>query len=245
VKTKYFDMARKKRTSEDYYTVFYNSNLTESFKLSIQYKKTKNKSSLIIYSESILYNDSGIDFNIISKNGNSPLCFNIGKNLYLMSSQIEDFKKVWIKLNNEQFTSKEISLNKIIEANPVYILNLKNNENILKLIIKSNISYISIRNNPNFKKNIMTMIYKIYSTYRIINLLTSKKIVIAEENSNNKIIVGPLKEVNFYFFGKEKNIPLSLGLLNENNNKCSPFIECKFSSYGIFSYCIEETLINI
>ena len=89
------------------------------------------------------------------------------------------------------------------------------------------------------------MIYKIYSTYRIINLLTSKKIVIAEENTNNKIIVGPLKEVNFYFFGKEKNIPLSLGLLNENNNKCSPFIECKFSSYGIFSYCIEKTLINI
>ena len=220
VKTKYFDMLRKKRTSKNYYTVFYNSNVTESFKLSIQYKKIKNKSSLIIYSESILYNDSGIDFNIISKNGNSPLCFNIGKNLYLMSNQI-------------------------IEANPVYKLNLKNNENILKLIIKSNISYISIRNNPHFKKNIMTMIYKIYSTYRIINLLTSKKIVIAEENSNNKIIVGPLKEVNFYFFGKEKKIPLSLGLLNESNNKCSPFIECKFSSYGIFSYCIEETLINI
>ena len=245
VKTKYFDMAKKKRTSEDYYTVFYNSNKTESFKLSIQYKKTKNKSSLIIFSESILYNDSGIDFNIISKNGNSPLCFNIGKNLYLLSSQIEDIKKVWIKLNNEQFTSKEISLHKIIEANPVYKLNLKNNEYILKLIIKTTISYISIRNNPNFKKNIMTMIYKICSTYRIINLLTSKNIVIAEENSDNKIIVQYLKEVNFYFFWKEKNTPLSLGLLNVNNNKCSPFIECNFSSYGIFSYCIEKTLFNI
>ena len=245
VKTKYFDIAKKKRTSEDYHTVFYNSNKSESFKLLLQYKKTKNKSSLIIFAESILYNDSGIDFNITSKNGNSPLCFNIGKNLYLLSSQIEDIKKVWIKLKNEKFESKEISLNKIIEANPVYKLNLKNKEYILKLIIKTSISYISIRNNPNFKKNIMTMIYKIYSTYRITNLLTSKNVVIAEENSNNKIIVGILKEVNFNFFGKENNIPLSLGLLNENNNKCSPFIECKFSSYGIFSYCIEKTLFNI
>ena len=245
VKTKYFDNAQKKQTSENYYTVFYNSDKTESFKLSIQYKKTKNKSSLIIFSDSILYNESGIDLNISSKNGNSPLCFNIGKNLYLMSSQIEDIKKVWIKLSTEKFKSKEISLKTIIEAKPGYQLDLGNNDYKLKLFIKTSISYISIRNNPNFRKNIMTMIYKICSPYRITNLLTSNNIVIKEENSNNKIIIEPLKEVNFHFFGKESNTPLSIGLLNVNNNKCSPFIEFNFSSYGIFSFCIESTLFNI
>jgi hypothetical protein len=162
-----------------------------------------------------------------------------------MSSEIEDIEKAWIQLQNEKYTSNRISLDDIIEGKPYYNLTLLKNEYKINLIIKTMMSYISIRNNPNFKKNIMTMIYKIYSTYRITNLLTSNNIVIAEENSNNKIIVRYLKEANFNFFGKENNIPLSLGLLNVNNNKCSPFIECKFSSYGIFSYCIEKTLFSI
>ena len=43
------------------------------------------------------------------------------------------------------------------------------------------ISYISIRNNPNFKESIMTIIYKIYPVCKITNLLTSKNIFICEK----------------------------------------------------------------
>ena len=246
INTKYFNMAKKKKAANDYYTIFYNENKTQSFKLSLQYNKTKNIRLLMIYSEYILYNDSGIDFNIISKNENSPLCFNIGNKMYLISSQIEDIKNVWMQLKNDKFISNQITLDDIIEAKPFYNLKLENNSYKLNLIIKTMMSYISIRNNPNFKENIMTMIYKIYPICRITNLLTSKNILICEENNkNNYIIINSLRQVNFNFFEKGRDIILSIGLLNFDDNKCSPLLKFKLSAYGIFTFCIEDTLFNI
>ena len=246
VNTKYFKMTKINQSGNNYFTMFYNKNKTQSFKLSLQYNKSKNRNVLIIYSEYILYNECGIDFNIISKNENSPLCFNIGNQLYLISSQINDIKKVWIQLKNEKYTSNKITLDDIIEAKPYYNLKLENNEYKLDLIIRTNMSYISIRNNPNFKENIMTMIFKIYPICRVTNLLTSKNVLICEEkNKNNYIIIKTLKQINFNFFEKGKNIALSLGILNINDNKCSPLIQFKLTSFGIFSFCVENTLFNI
>ena len=246
VNTKYFQMAEKNEGGSHYFTTFYDINKTKSFKLSIQYNKSKNTNILIIYAESILYNNSGIDFDIISKNGNSPLCYYIGNKYYLISSKIEDMKKVWIQLKNERFISNKITLGDIIEANPFYKLKLQKNEYNLDLIIKSMMSYISIRNNPNFKENIMTMIYKIYPICKITNLLSSKNIIICEENNkNNYIIINSFKEINFNFFDKGKNITLLLGFLNLGNNKCSPLVKFKLTTYGIFSFCIENILFNI
>ena len=244
--TKYFKIGEKNESEKNIYTTFYNSRKTQFFKLSIQYNKNKNTKILIIYSESILYNCSGIDFNINSKNIENRLCFDIGNKLYLMSSEIEDIEKAWIQLQNEKYTSNRISLDDIIEGKPYYNLILLKNENKINLIIKTMMSYISIRNNPNFKENIMTMIYKIYPTYRIINLMTSKNILIREEkNKNNYIIINSLKKIDFNFFEKGKNVSLLLGLLNLDDNKCSPFIKIEITSLGIYSYCIENILFNI
>ena len=68
-------------------------------------------------------------------------------------------------------------------------------------------SYIAIRNNPNFKENIMTMIYKIYPFCRITNLLTSRNLFIGDESDkNNSIIINSFRETCFNFFDKGKNI---------------------------------------
>ena len=243
---KYFKIGKKNESEKNNYTTFYNSSKTQYFKLSIQYNKNKNTKLLIIYSESILYNCSGIDFKVISKNKDNPLCFNIDNKLYLMSSEIDDIEKAWIQLQNEKYISNRISLDDIIEGKPFYNLNLQKNDYKINLIIKTMMSYISIRNNSNFKENIMTMIYKIYPTYRIINLMTSKNILIREEkNKNNYIIINSLKQVDFNFFEKGKNVSLLLGLLNYKDNKCSPLLKIEITSLGIFSYCIENTLFNI
>ena len=107
-------------------------------------------------------------------------------------------------------------------------------------------SYISIRNNPNFKESIMTIIYKIYPVCKITNLLTSKNIFICEEkNQKNSIIVNSLKQINFNFFGKEIEIPLLIGLLIINNDKNGPLVLFKLKAYVIYSFCIENTLFNI
>ena len=181
INTKYFKMNSKREKGNHYFTKFYNNNKSKSFKLSIRYNKSKNTNLLIIYAESLIYNDSGINFEIISKNENSPLCFNIGNNLNLISSQIEDIQKVWIQLKSEKFISTKITLHDIIKANPYYKLKLEKNEYKLNLILKKMMSYISIRNNPNFKESIMTIIYKIYPVCKITNLLISKNIFICEK----------------------------------------------------------------
>ena len=246
VSTKYFKMTKKQESGNHYFTIFYNQDKTQSFKLSIQHNKSKNTNLLIIYSDSILYNDSGNDFIIKSKYENSPLCFDIGNKLYLISNQIKDIKKAWIQLANNKFVSKNITLDEIIESKPFYKLKLEKNEFHLDLIIKTSISFIPIRNNPSFKENIMTMIYRIYPICRISNLLKSKNIFISEKNNNNnKIIINTLQQINFNFFEKGNNIVLLIGLLNIGDNKCTPPLEFKLTQYGIFSFCRENFLFNI
>ena len=243
---KYFEMNEKNEEGNHYYTIFSNESKTQSFKLSIRYNKSINTNLLIIYSESILYNDSGVDFYIKSQNENNPFCFDIGNKLYLISSQIKDIKKAWIQLTNNKYSSNRITLDDIIESKPSYKLDLENNENKLNLILKANMSFISIRNNPSFKENIMTMIYRIYPLCRITNLLKSKNILICERSNKNKsIVISPLQQINFNFFEKGRNTTLSIGLLNIGGSECTPPVEFKVRKYGIFSFCRDNTLFNI
>ena len=236
----------KEEGKDNYFSIFRNKDKTKSFKLSIQYKTSKNTRFLIIYTESFLYNYSGIDFDINSQNEGNPLLFKLENKLYLISTKIDNIKNAWIQLKNNKYISNRIILDDIIQANPYYKFKLTNDENILNLSIKKEISNIAIRNNPNFKYNITIMTYKIYPFCRIINLLTSKNILIAEENNKrNCIIINTLKEISFNFFEKGKNTSLLIGLLNIDNNKCSPLIKFKLSSFGIYSFCLENTLFNV
>ena len=246
VKTKYFKANIEQDNGNNYYTIFSNNDKTKSFKLSIQFNKNENTNLLIIYSESLLYNDSGIKFDIISQIESNPLCFNLGNNLYLLTSKIDNIKNAWIQLRNDKFITNRIILDDIMQANPCYLLKLIKNDYILNLFIKKELSYIAIRNNPNFKEKIMTMIFKIYPACRIMNLLTSKDILIAEENNkDNCIRINTLKQVSFNFFEKGKNVNLLLGLLNNKNNNCSALLKLKLNTIGIYSFCIDDFLFNI
>ena len=104
VKTKFFK-ANEKQEEGDYFTNFTNIDNTKYFRLAIQYNKSKNSKLLIIYSESFLYNYSGVDFNIYSDYEENPLIFNLGNNLYLISSKIDNFKNAWIQLKNNKYSS--------------------------------------------------------------------------------------------------------------------------------------------
>ena len=246
LKTKYFKMNLKRDDGNNYYTDFSNKNKTKIIRLALQYNKTKSTKLLIFYSESFFYNYSGVDFNIISQNGDNPFLFYVGNKLYLISSKIDNINNAWIQLRNNRFVSNRILLDDIIQASPCYKLKLFNNEYSLNLSITKQMSYIAIRNNPNFKENIMTMIYKIYPFCRITNLLTSRNLFIGDESDkNNSIIINSFRETCFNFFDKGKNITLLIGLLDLDNRKCGPRIKFKFSSLGIFTFCIENIIFNI
>ena len=62
---------------------------------------------LIFYSESFFYNYSGVDFNIISQNGDNPFLFYVGNKLYLISSKIDNINNAWIQLRNNRFRRNE------------------------------------------------------------------------------------------------------------------------------------------
>ena len=90
------------------------------------------------------------------------------------------------------------------------------------------------------------MVYKIYPFCRITNLLTSKNLLIADESDkNNYIIINYLREKCFNFFEKGKNIILLIGLINTTTNEKSDLIRFKLTSFGIFTFCIENTIFNI
>ena len=245
-KTQFFKINPKQKDINNYFTDFFTKDKSKSFRIKIKYDKTSNTELLIFYSESFLYNCSGVDFEINSQDKENPLLFNLNKNLYLISSKFDYIKNGWIQLKTNRFLSEKILFDEIIKANPYYELKLINNRNILNLSIRKEMSYIPVRNNPHFKEKLMIVIYKIYPFCKIVNLLQSNHLLIAEEKKkNNQIIINSLNEISFNFFEKGKNTPLLIALINTKDNKSSPFIQFKLSSLGIFTFCIENTLINI
>ena len=247
--TKFFKMTNKK--SGDYSTKFFNVLKTTFFNLSLRFKKSDNEKILIIYPDSIIHNNSGVELKINSNYKNKEFCFDIGNNLYIISSKT-NIKEASIQLYNNIFTSKQIILDSIIEANPYYILNMErylNDDTKLKttLILKKTMSYIEIRNNPSFKENLMVMIYNILPICKITNLLINKNFLIRDANNkNNYEIITPLQQKNFNFFNKGKeNCDLLLCLQNSTNNECTPFIPFKFIKYGLFSFCTGNYMFNL
>ena len=86
----------------------------------MNFKISPNEKAVIIYAESILHNDSGILFDIKSKNKNkskntkTQLCFRINDNLFLMSSKISNsVKDSYFMLLNNIFQSKKLNCKKL------------------------------------------------------------------------------------------------------------------------------------
>ena len=237
---------------------FKNSGNTESFRLSLLIKNKFHKKIIIIYAESILDNKSGVSFYINSKN----LFFQITENLYLISSKI-NVKESSFSLSNDlyNYRAKNITLGDIIHASPSYILDIKsskinnnyNNYNSyqIRLLIDNSISYVTPKNTTSNKYNIISMVYHIYTSYRITNLLSTKNFRIAsQENPGEYIDVPPMNQINFDFFHKGVNTPLmfSINTLINNNydNNYGKFTSSfVLNQIGSYTFKIGENMFNL
>ena len=239
---------------------FRNSNNSETFRLSLFIKSKENKKVVIIYAESILDNKSGVDFYIKSKN----MCFQIAKNLFIISSKI-NIKISSFNLINDAFNycSKSITLSEVMHASPIYYLDLRSSnrnqypsfissENQIRLIIDNSISYVTPKNYKNNKYSIITMIYRIYSSYRITNLLSTKNFIIAsQDNPGEYISIDPMSQINFDFFHRGKNTPLMFSISNLGNNNYNNGNNFQFTSsfnlkeIGTYTFKIRENMFNL
>ena len=243
---------------------FNRNNSNDFFSLSLIFKNTSNTKKIIIFAESILVDESGINFQIRSRNGNCPLCYYITKNIYLMSSNV-DPRSAFFNLSNEYYKSKNICLDDIMKSSPYYTLKLKDNiendiynrqnnyKHEVTLIINNSISNVTVKNNPNLKENIITMIYKIYPSYRITNLLSTKNFIISYPGEN-KIVIPPLTQINFNCFNKGSNANFEISITNlddnynnykNNMNNYGPKLfmqKINFSKLGIYSFCVNDNM---
>ena len=229
---------------DDKNSILFRSKKGKSFNLSFLLKNKDYHKSLIIYSEYILFNDSGINFKF-----NSNLLFNIADNIYLISNKI-NLEKSNFELLSDDFNTVNINLQDVVKASPFYNLRLNKDKDYLNFSIKKNLSFISIRNNPNFRENIISMIFNILPICKIINLFPNKTLLLGENNNKNdaakNIMVLPLNQVSFNFFNKNKNnSTLQLGLMNMNENVCKE--SCLFNSfhYGIYTFFLKNEFFNL
>lgn len=258
-KKKLFEIQPKK---EGNFLKFRNQSNTQSFRLTLHYKISKNGITLIIYAESILHNISGVLFDIKSKNKNkskktkTQLCFSINDNLFLISSKISNsMKDSYFMLINNVFQSKKIKLQEVIEASPYYKLlmtsvnmNDKNHDYILTLLIKRRMSYLYVENNPNFKENIMSIIYCILPICRITNLLKDKNFYVQDAMDKSKMmLVPPMKQIDFNFFNRGINTKLNFGISDLNSKESCQMSSNEFSliNYGIYTFSIGKNVFNL
>ena len=246
-KTKNFNIFSLKENEEGNYIEF-KDNYYQSFYLLFHLMKNDEENVMVIYAESIIYNNSELNLDISSSNKDNSLCFCVSKNVFLVSSKIE-YKEVSIQLKykNNEFKSKKYSFFDLMEASPYLGINMNNdNGKILPLNIIKKFSYISIKNNPNFKENIMSTVFSIIPCCRITNLLSTQKFFICDkDNLNNRGIINPLKKMAFYFFEKGFNTQLGISVLNLNAKKCNFIIKFQFNRIGIFTLSTDNFIFNI
>ena len=256
---KLFEIEPKK---EGNYLKFKNESKTQSFRLSLKFKVSQNEKAVIIYAESILHNDSGILFDVKSKNKNkskntkTQLCFRINDNLFLMSSKISNsVKDSYFMLLNNIFQSKKIKLQEVMEASPYFKLimnsiNMKDraHDYILALLIKKRMSYLYVENNTNFKENIMSIIYCILPICRITNLLKDKNFICQDAADKSKfMLVPPNKRIDFNFFNRGIHTKLIFGISELQNSQEYQMSKNEFTliNFGIYTFCIGKVIFNL
>ena len=145
------------------------------------FKRIEEEKVFIIYSELILYNRSGLNITIDYVSSSKLICFSVKEGISLISSNI-DYQGEVLQFRCGKYFSKNKKISKLIQ--------ITNNENIkmidadnynpFDIIIKKKSSYIKILNNPDFKENIISMVFTIFPMCRIINLLSTKKFIFCD-----------------------------------------------------------------
>ena len=230
-----------KKSDEKKYLKFINIT-GESFYLAFICKDKESYKELLIYSEYILYNESGIVFKFEEKT-----VFNIAKNIYIISNNI-DLTEKNISINSELFNYSQIlSLTDMIKASPYYEIYLNNRNNNIILPLTKKISSIPIKNHPNFTPNIFSMIFYISPSCKITNLFMNKKLIIRNlEDENQSCIIPPLNQVSFNFFNKNKNnLYIELSLINVNETKCDKINILNTFQTGIYTFYSKDEFYNI
>ena len=237
-----------KENNNEQYIKFSKKNDKKSFfYLSYNIKQTSFKKQLIIYVESVLYNYSGNNrLNIISNSEeNKKWVFQIQENLFLMSANI-NIDKSTIAFKYNSLETKEIEIKDLIaKSNFNYKISFKDTI----YIIKSKFSNIGILNYQKFRENIKTNIFKIYSQFRVINLLKDKNFYIGkyqEKSFNNVFNIFLPNSINYFnFFDCYSKEPLKFGIGNANSP--SPFDWTKkfIVSNGIYTFCLNNFFFNV
>ena len=220
----------------------FKNNKNKSFNLTFIIKIKKHYKCLIIYSDYILYNDSGINFQF----GSSAL-FNIADNIYIISNNI-NLEEINFAITSKEFDySDNLNIEDIIKAFPYYKIYLNSGDNNIILPITKKISSIPVRNNPNFKPGILTMIFYILPTCKITNIFANKKFILRDYyNKNNSIIVPPLNQISFNFFNKNRNnLILETALIGVNENKCEAVNNFNSLKTGIYTLFSDNMFYNL
>ena len=233
--------------NENNYIEFHNKK--EVLVLKYYFKKNEEENTLMIYSDYILYNNSGIVLSVYSKNNNNKFIYQVDDNISLISliSNKNDYKEANIQFFNEHYISPKINFSKLIESTSYLQIRMDNNElrDFIKLNIKKKFSFISIINNPNFKENIGSTIFSILPSCRITNLLKEQRFFICDNNfRKNYTIIGPLEKQCFHFYGKGVFADLGISILSLKSNTVNHIIKFHFKM-GIYTLSTGEFTFNL
>ena len=214
----------------------------QSFYLAYILKDKESYKGLEIYSDYILFNDSGIDFQF-----EENFIFNIATNIYIISNNINLKEESITLLSNKFSYSETIDLQNIVAASPFYKIYLNSDNNTLILPLAKKISSISLKNNPKFKTDIFSMIFYILPSCKITNLISNKKLIIKNfEKQNDSLIIPPLKQVSFNFFNKSRNnLFLELSFLGVNETKTEKINILNTLKSGIYTFNSMNEFYNL
>ena len=200
---------------------FENELIRKKFKLPCMIKNKGDEKMLIIYSELIIHNRSGLNLSIDSSDGKYLICFCVRDKVNLISSSI-DYKEEKLLFRYNKYYSKQIKIHKLIQItnNMTIHMSDEDSKTPFDIIIKKKTSLLKIENNPNFKEKIISIVFSIFPMCRIFNLLSTKRFFIFDYESLNKgnayWVIDPFQISNFQFFNKRENVLLGITALNLN-----------------------------
>ena len=223
---------------------FSSINNKESIILPLLIKETLKTKVIIIYSEYIINNSSGIELNISSQDDkNQNYFYNVEKNIFLISSEIKKTDPcLYIKSNQNIFLTnyikyKQIENDKLFEFSLNIEDKIKAEQYSFDLIVNKNISNLWCENdNNNFIRKIkeeigLIVIYNIIPKYNIINF--PKRNV--KDNYINLII----KKNKKYYMG------LNIENYEETKEIKNYYMFDNLSLNSLYTICIKDNLYNV
>ena len=242
-------VALKNNNITNYSLVFRNNKIGKKFNLPCIFKRIEEEKVFIIYSELILYNRSGLNITIDYVSSSKLICFSVKEGISLISSNI-DYQGEVLQFRCGKYFSKNKKISKLIQ--------ITNNENIkmidadnynpFDIIIKKKSSYIKILNNPDFKENIISMVFTIFPMCRIINLLSTKKFIFCDyENrykNNSFWSIKPFETAYFQFFHKGRNAFIGVTALDIGAKESKTLTKFQFK-IGIYTLNADNFIFNL